>query len=186
MDYQQLENEVKRLRLENSRLVDLCGEKRSPKIVVTNPTRVTNIDPSKKTVCLSGPISNEKWQTEIIKGLKETSVYIFNSQRDDWQLINPIDTIPWEFEHVEKCGTVLFWFSWDHPNICNTLLELGRCTTTKPYIFIGVHSKNQHREYIIEFIRAFRPNIRIYSTLEQVSAQLFNWLEHGIEYASSK
>lgn len=82
------------------------------------------------SVFLAGGITNcSNWQKEVIEGLKNTNIVVFNPRRENFPIHDPNaadEQIRWEFEALERADIFSMYFAdaeSDQP-IC--MYELGR------------------------------------------------------------
>lgn len=82
------------------------------------------------SVFLAGGITNcPNWQKEVIEGLKDTDIVVFNPRRENFPIHDPNaadEQIRWEFEALERASIFSMYFAdaeSDQP-IC--MYELGR------------------------------------------------------------
>src|SRR5690349_1183897 len=128
-----LRSELQRLAIHNDQLGQLVRQhdiKVSPTVRIICPGR-TVVNAANRNIFLGGPVDAENWQKTVMDRLEGRPVVIFNPRREDWKTSKLTEQNAWEWEYVEKSNIAVFWFSWNHPNIESTLLELGRCTATK-------------------------------------------------------
>jgi hypothetical protein len=191
-ELQFLRSELQRLALQNSELIRNQQQQQfyqqqnvqprkppSLTVVVQNPEK-SEPNPNGRNLFLYGPIHSDNWQKTLCDRLEGNQVTIYNPRREDWKTNGlTMDATHWELEYMEKSNIAVFWFSWDHPNFVNTLMELGRCSATKGMIFVGIHQNNKHRKMISEFIRSMQRHVHIVTTLEKLISQVSYWVIHG-------
>ncbi|MNK33286.1 hypothetical protein D3C87_517660 [compost metagenome] len=126
-----------------------------------------------KTVFLAGGITNcPDWQTPTGAQLDElTNLVIFNPRRTEWNMDNSEEEsrkqIIWEHEHLQRSETILFWFPKE--TLCPiTLLELGKYLVSDKKLIVGTHPDYQRRLDVIVQSRLVRPDMRIWSNLEDM------------------
>lgn len=151
----------------------------SPTVKVQYPDKPI-LNKSLRAVFLGGPLTSDNWQKEVTEKLEGKAIIVVNPRKDEWQMSKVEEQVAWEIEYLEQSHAIFFWFSWDHPNIEATLLELGRCTATKGVIFVGVHDNVKQKRTIYEFIRMYAPHVAVSNTMEKVVSQMMYWVQNGI------
>lgn len=111
----------------------------------------------KQALFLAGSITGAyDWQSYAAKKL---SMYdVVNPRRANYSTIDPAverEQITWEFDHLKRCGNILFWFS--HETLAPiTLFEYGSMLRkiVERYddvqrIFVGVHPDYKRKNDVI-------------------------------------
>lgn len=126
-----------------------------------------------KTVFLAGGITNcPDWQTPTGSQLNElTNLVIFNPRRTAWNMENSEEEsrkqIIWEHEHLQRSETILFWFPKE--TLCPiTLFELGKYLVSNKKLVVGTHPEYQRRLDVIVQSRLVRPDMKIWSNVEDM------------------
>ncbi|MBU3912910.1 MAG: nucleoside 2-deoxyribosyltransferase domain-containing protein [Nanoarchaeota archaeon] len=127
---------------------------------------------------LAGGISNcPIWQPDLARLLKETNLVILNPKRKHFSTDNlniEEEQINWEYNHLAKASAVSFWFPKE--TLCPiTLYELGKQSTGKKPLFIGVHAGYVRRRDVEIQTRLERPEIKIVYSLESLAEQIKDW-----------
>jgi hypothetical protein len=121
------------------------------------------------------------WQKELTgrfaaEFVKEP-VTIINPRRANFPIDDPSAAhrqIKWEYEHLELSTAIIFWFS---PPTLNpiVLFEFGKYMNRGRPLFVGCdpeYARIQDVQIQCEFER---PDIRVASSLEELSVQVINW-----------
>ncbi len=191
-----LENEILRLKLENEQLKVAAPTKAYPTEVFVYPEVPSDFAyDQKRSLILCGPVDPtdvNPWQKRVIQSLRGASLLIIDTQRKDNVEIGMLggrDEVAsptnWELVQISCCSAVVFWFSWSHPNLTMTLLELGKALVTKEVIFVGIHPNCEHKRTIEEFVKIHLPDLRIATTVEKLEQQLKYWVIHNRTFTKS-
>ncbi len=133
---------------------------------------------NERSLFIAGGISNcPDWQSELIKLLKDTNLTILNPRRKHFPTNNSgieEEQIAWEYLYLAKATAVSFWFP--RETLCPiTLYELGKQSTGKNPMFIGVRPDYQRRKDVEIQTRLVRPEIKIVYSLEDLAKQIKMW-----------
>ncbi len=180
-----LRAELHRLALQNNELSKIHEVRSSPTTVIQYPARTPAVNPNLRNIFLSGPIHADNWQQLFVEKLEGQPLCILNPRPENVNLFQQSDQLAWELEMLEKSNVAVFWFSWAHPNIVASLTELGRCSATKKYIFVGVDVKNKQKQTIEQFVHAINRNIYVCSTVDKLVSQVTQWIHQGIVQSPS-
>lgn len=130
---------------------------------------------NERSLFLAGGISNcPIWQPDLVKLLEETDLVILNPRRKHFPTDNPNieeEQINWEYNHLAKASAVSFWFP--RETLCPiTLYELGKQSSGKKPLFIGVSPDYQRKKDVEIQTRLIRPEIKIVYSLEDLAEQI--------------
>jgi hypothetical protein len=131
-----------------------------------------------KSLFIAGGISNcKRWQDKLIKLLENESITILNPRRKKFEMNNSSieeEQITWEYKCFEKATAVSFWFPSE--TLCPiTLYELGKLSTTRKPLFIGVDPKYSRIRDVKIQTSLIRPEIEIVYTLQDLAKQIKKW-----------
>lgn len=139
-------------------------------MIITSPETSVAV---KDTIFLAGGITNcWDWQKPVAELFDDrTNLTVFNPRRTNWNMENSEEAskaqILWEHEHLQRAETILFWFP--HETLCPiTLLELGKYLMTPKALVVGTHPEYQRRLDVIVQSRLERPNLKIWSNLDDM------------------
>jgi hypothetical protein len=140
----------------------------------------TEYDGKDISLFLAGGITNcSDWQSEMVKNLKDLSITIINPRRKNFSVedINSEEEqVKWEFENLHKASAISFWFSKETLNPI-TLLELGSWLVSNKKLFIGIHPDYIKKVNLITQIKFARTDVEIVYSLEELIAQIKNWVK---------
>ena len=133
---------------------------------------------NERSLFLAGGISNcPIWQLDLVKLLEDTNLVILNPRRKHFPTDNPNieeEQINWEYNHLAKASAVSFWFP--RETLCPiTLYELGKQSTGKKPLFIGVHPEYARRRDVEIQTGLIRPEVKIVYSLENLAEQIKSW-----------
>ena len=133
---------------------------------------------NERSLFLAGGISNcPNWQPDLVKLLEDTNLVILNPKRTHFPTDNlniEEEQIAWEYNHLAKASAVSFWFP--RETLCPiTLYELGKQSTGKKPLFIGVYTDYQRRKDVEIQTRLEWPEIDIVYSLEDLAKQVREW-----------
>lgn len=148
-------------------------------MIITSPQVC---EPTNKTkIFLAGGISNcPDWQTPVADQLDDRAdLVIFNPRRIAWNMeSNETESkkqILWEYDQLQLSDIILFWFPME--TLCPiTLLELGKYLVSDKRLVIGTHPEYKRRLDVIVQSRLERPDIRIWSNLDDMVFNLISEL----------
>lgn len=146
---------------------------------IESPEIYKNFD-SKKSIFLAGGITNcPDWQLEMVERLKNHDIILLNPRRKKFPINVPTaskEQIQWEFEHMRRADTILFWFPKE--SICPiALYELGAWCMTDKLLWIGVHPNYERKVDIEEQTKLARPEIIIAYDLKDLADQVKMYLK---------
>lgn len=111
------------------------------------------------------------WQSEVVDKLssKLGNVAVVNPRRSNYPDFDPMETvaqIEWEFLHLKLATHVLFWFPKE--TLCPiTLFEYGRALADKTQeIYIGCDPEYRRLIDLIHQTRLERPDVKINLSIE--------------------
>ena len=131
-----------------------------------------------RSLFLAGGISNcPIWQPDLVKLLEDIDLTILNPRRKHFPTDSPNieeEQINWEYNHLAKASAVSFWFPKE--TLCPiTLYELGKQSTGKKPLFIGVHPEYARKRDVEIQTGLVRPEIKIVYSLESLAEQIRSW-----------
>jgi len=141
---------------------------------IVSPTEYTrNPQSSSKTLFLAGGITDcPNWQDPAAELLLErTTLTVFNPRRANWNMDKAEEEsrkqILWEHRHLQYADIIVFWFPME--TLCPiTLFELGKYLMTDKELIVGTHPEYQRRLDVIVQSRLERPNLKIWSNLDDM------------------
>ena len=113
------------------------------------------------------------WHEEMITGLKDLPIVIFNPRRTPFPQHHDAieEQIKWEHTYLRKATAISFWFP--EETLCPiTLYELGAWSMTNKTLFLGVHPNYQRIEDIKIQTALTRPDVSIVQTLEELNHRI--------------
>jgi hypothetical protein len=129
------------------------------------------LEPDRKSIFLAGSITNaEQWQNEVIEGLKDIDIVIFNPRRKNFPMDDPTAAeaqITWEHKYLHKASMISFWFS-KETLAPITLFELGTYSALLKPIVIGIDPKYKRKQDVEVQMKLSRPDIKIVYSLEDL------------------
>lgn len=130
---------------------------------------------NERSLFLAGGITNcSNWQSELVDLLKDEDLVLLNPRRKNFPINDPNATkeqITWEYNHLAKANAVSFWFSKE--TLCPiTLYELGKQSSGKKPVFIGVHPEYARRRDVEIQTGLIKPEIEIVYSLENLAEQI--------------
>jgi hypothetical protein len=140
--------------------------------------------PSEKSLFLGGGISNcPNWQEEFVQSImylrNVLPLAIVNPRREDFDVSDPsmsVRQIQWEFDALNRCDWVLFWFPKE--TLCPiTLYELGAQTKGNKKLFVGTHPLYQRALDVEVQLSLARPEIVVRHSLEELVEDVVNALK---------
>lgn len=131
-------------------------------------------------VFLAGGITGcPDWQPEVIKALEDQDILVMNPRREGFDASNKDmekQQIDWEYRHINYATCMLFWFP--EETLCPiTLFELGKTVNTRRHIVIGTHPGYKRRTDLLEQLFHHDPGIPIRDNLEDVLADLKEYVK---------
>lgn len=139
----------------------------------------------KKGIFIAGGITGTKnWQAELVDKIKTLDIAVYNPRRANFDVKDPNASrkqITWEHDMLRKADVISFWFA---PEAIQpiVLYECGAWSMTQKPILIGVDPKYPRRQDVEIQTELVRPQIKIVSTLDDLSEQIFqlfnqiNWV----------
>lgn len=133
----------------------------------------------KNSVFLGGGITNcPDWQAEVKVILENNipDVMLVNPRRENFDVTDKSNTkkqIYWEYEYLQRCKTILFWFPKETLNPI-TLYELGAWSMTDKPLFIGCHPEYERIEDVIIQTKLKRPELDVVFSLDDLTKQVIN------------
>jgi len=130
-------------------------------------------------VFLAGGISGTlDWQTVVIQSLNELAITILNPRRKNYPWNEPAAAaaqIEWEFRHLRRTTTVLFWFPPE--TLCPiALFELGgRVLVREQALFVGTDPGYARKLDVEIQLRLARPEVKLATSLSELSQQVGDW-----------
>jgi hypothetical protein len=135
-------------------------------------------DGNEPSLFLAGGITGcPDWQREMVAGLQDLSLVIFNPRRAHFPQHWNVDReqIEWEYTYLRKTTAISFWFPQE--TLCPiTLYELGAWSMTNKKIFLGVHPNYQRIQDIKIQTALVRPEIALVQTLEELNRSIRSWI----------
>jgi hypothetical protein len=135
-------------------------------MIIEAPNTVYNISNNlnKKLFLAGGIFGCKDWQSLVLNELKNIeNLTIFNPKRnyfDVSQLNIQEEQIVWEYNHLELCDYISYWFSSETLNPI-TLFELGKYIKSNKKITIGIEDGYQRKNNIIIQTTLVRNDIKI-------------------------
>lgn len=125
----------------------------------------------KKSLFLAGGITGcPDWQSQVVTGLKDTDLELFNPRRENFPIHNPdaaLEQISWEYRYLRNAHAILFWFPSE--TLCPIVLyELGAWSKTDKPLFVGIDLKYQRRHDVEIQTKLARPDVTIVYSLEDL------------------
>lgn len=137
--------------------------------------------PNEISVFLAGGITGcYNWQKEmfdILNSTPDVNLTLLNPRRENWPENDPEATteqIKWEFEHLQKADTIVFWFPPE--TLCPiTLFEFGKwlskssgpLAVRKP-LFVGCHPEYKRLLDVQVQTKLERPFMNIHTDIQSV------------------
>lgn len=117
-----------------------------------------------------GIMGAENWQPKAIQLLANVPGILLNPRRDkDFATAMHQPQVEWEHYALKASNSILFWFPPE--TLCPiTLFELGVWSNSSKPIFVGTHPEYKRREDITYQLQLSRPEVTIFSTLEDTIA----------------
>lgn len=151
-------------------------------IVVEAPDKILSTQPDKSLFLAGGITGCPDWQSKIISTLELSWVskkhYIYNPRRKDFDASNKdveFEQISWEYEHLEQCDKMIFWFPCE--TLCPiTLFELGKWCNGNKILAIGIDPKYQRKADIEVQMSLMNNDIPIVYNLEDLITTILNKL----------
>jgi len=131
-----------------------------------------------KSLFLAGGISNcSNWQSELVKMLDKEDMILINPRRKNFSVGDrkmEMDQIKWEHDHLIKSSAISFWFAQE--TLCPiTLYELGKASSGRKKIFIGVHPEYARKRDVEIQTGLIRPEINVVYSLDDLAGQIKEW-----------
>ena len=181
-EVQALRAELYRLTIEKQEILkrhDISSAWKLSSTIHVKCPATTTVNPASRNIFLAGPINSDNWQKTVLDEVEGHSLLVFNPRKDEWKTGKVEEQTAWEITNMEQSNVAVFWFSWNHPNIESTLLQLGKASSNKEILFIGIHSSNKQKKTIHQFVKMYLPHIQVANTLEKLTKQVLYWLLNG-------
>lgn len=127
-------------------------------------------------VFLAGGITGcPNWQAEIVEKLKFHDIVLVNPRRDDFDYNDPNmawGQIEWEFNHLQKCDVILFWFP--EETLCPiTLFELGKFHMNPDYeVVVGCHPNYARKFDVVTQLDIAGKDLKVVFSIPDLVEQL--------------
>ena len=111
------------------------------------------------------------WRAEVIKHLEDLDIAILNPMRSNFDTKNKgmaKEQIHWEFHHLRRADSILFWFP-KETDCPISLFELGAWTAQTKRLFVGVDPDYSRRLDIEIQLQLIKPQIMISYTLPDLA-----------------
>ena len=151
-------------------------------IEAVNEIDLTTLKTERHSVFLAGGITNcPDWQQEVVKGLSDLPIIIFNPRRANFPINDPnaaLEQITWEYNKLNRCDLICYWFAKEtvQPIV---LFELGRFVHSLKPIIIGIHPEYPRIQDVKIQTRLARPAFSsfVYSLDEYIKQ-----IRHSLKY----
>lgn len=128
-------------------------------------------------VFLAGGIKDcPDWQTDFAKKVLDirSNIRVYNPRRpkfDDTSDAMLKEQISWEYEAINRCEMILFWFP-KEGQCMTTLYELGRCEEKlrDGEAFVGIEDGYVMKNHVIKQLQMIDSDFVVSSTLEELFA----------------
>lgn len=114
---------------------------------IESPNTVPN-ERTNKLFLAGGITGCRDWQKEVIAGLTDLNIVIFNPRRANFPIDDPTAAeaqIRWEAERMEEAHIISFWFCKE--TLCPIVLfELGHWIYSEKIVIIGMDKEYQRRQ----------------------------------------
>ena len=145
-------------------------------------------DHEHKCLFLGGGITNcPQWQKEVLKLLENTDLIVFNPRRENFPIKDPnasFEQIKWEYNHLELCKLILFWFSRGSLNPI-VLFEYGKCSYISYHffqfgkkVFVEIdpeYERKQDVEIQTKLLDPTEKTLKIVYSLEELTNQIIEY-----------
>jgi hypothetical protein len=129
------------------------------------------------SIFLAGGITGcPDWQQEMLTGLKDLPLVIFNPRRAHFLQHEEAahEQILWEYRYLRKATAISFWFP--EETLCPiTLYELGAWSMTNKKLFLGAHPRYQRLQDLRIQTALVRPDISLVETLDELVQEIRSW-----------
>lgn len=120
-------------------------------------------------IFLAGAISGtHDWHSDAIRHLAPAWPVIYNPRRPEFPMGDRaagVHQIRWEYEHLRRADTILFWFSFETVAPI-ALFELGCWSASTKPLVVGAHPGYARRFDVVEQLALVRPGLRVHESLE--------------------
>lgn len=131
-----------------------------------------------------GIVSCPPWQNDVIKGLKNFDINVFNPRRKNFPIHDPsasFEQIKWEFDMLRAADMISFWFSKETLGPI-VLFELGAHLMTNKPIVIGIDPKYERKQDIEIQTKLIRSDIPIVYSIEDLINSISNMINQMISF----
>lgn len=114
---------------------------------------------------------------------KYPEVTLYNPRRKEFDIRNSSmedEQVSWEYENIDKCDLISFWFS-DETIQPITLLELGKVIGMNKPMVIGVDDDYERKGDVEIQLRLAGFTGKIHSTIKDLSRELVDIMERGYD-----
>jgi hypothetical protein len=141
------------------------------------PTEFVPTETDTSLFLAGGITGGPDWQAEMVAGLKDTSLALFNPRRENFPIHDPsaaLAQITWEHKYLRVADAISFWFFKE--TICPIVLyELGAWSMSDKPIFVGMDPEYQRRQDVEVQTKLVRPEVEIVYSLEELTQQVRSW-----------
>ncbi|HLL68791.1 MAG TPA: nucleoside 2-deoxyribosyltransferase domain-containing protein [Micromonosporaceae bacterium] len=128
-------------------------------------------------VFLAGGITNcPDWQAEARASLADLPIAILSPRRARFPIRDPdaaAGQVAWEFEHLRRADTVLFWFPASGEAVQPiALYELGAHAATGKPMTVGADPGYLRRDDVVLQLGHVRPELQVYASLSDTVAAM--------------
>ena len=157
--------------------------------VITFPNKI-ELRENEIAVFLGGSISDNNWQDDVIKffeGLNAydiTNLVILNPTSNKGTTIK--DKLAWELIAITECDILSFYFCKSNYDDNDLYYNLGKYSTTKSQIVVGVDSCYNNNEYLKALVELYyKDDNVVFNSTPEVHAKRI-YIDYMINSASKK